>query len=347
VTLNELRQCLREAELIPESAPPVAPQPPWYLRAISGCGAWLACLFLLGFWAVISRGEHGALGLGLLHCGIGAALAFRGQGSRSVSALSNLALSLWLTGLVLVVVGLFDTLRGAGGSAVVALTLALTSLLYPEWLGRFLTLLVSGCFAVHGVCAAETVYWLDLFVILLPFLAGVTWLGQGWLWLRGWGSWTSAWGYAALVTLWMVLGVSYWEWVRAEISLAGRLSLIAMVLWLVARILYRLKPPPLAAAWGLGGTFVVAGLTHNFPGILAGLGILLLGFEVGNPGLIVMAGLYWVHFWPAYFYDLEISLTLKAVVMGSTGLVLLGLRHTLLRAAVPAESESGGAAPSA
>lgn len=341
MTLGELRERLRGVELIPETAPQARSQPVWYLRAISGCGAWLACLFLLIFWLLMTDARGFAAVLGLAHCALACGLAYHQQGSRSVSALSNLALALWFTGLPLIIVGMLDYRGRVEESAMTAAVLGLASLCYPEWLGRLMTMLASGFFAVTCLCYPESPFPPDLFLVFLPLLAGVAWLGQGWWWSRGWGSWASAFGYASLATLWMVLGAGYWDLARAEITLAGRLSLIAMVLWLVSRILYRLRPPPLAGAWALGGTLLVAVLTHQFPGILAGLGVLLLGFEVNSPGLIVMAVLYWAQFLPAYFYDLEISLTAKALLMGLTGGVLLLLRRLLLKTP-SAESEIDG-----
>lgn len=329
MTIAEVRERLRVAELIPEADSRPLAQPVWYLRAISGCGAWLACLFLLIFWALVTEGKGTAGLLGLAHCALAAALAYRQQGSRSVSALSNLALAFWFTGLPLVIVGLLDYRGHVEESAISAAVLGLASLCYPEWLGRLMTMLASGFFAVTCLCYPESPFPPDLFLVFLPLLGGAAWLAQGWFWARGWGSWVSAFGYASLVTLWMVLAAGYWDWARAEITLAGRLSLIAMVLWLVSRILYRLRPPPLVGAWALGGTLLVALLTHQFPGILAGLGILLLGFEVNSPGLIAIAVLFWAQFLPAYFYDLTLSLTAKSLLMSLTGVVLLLLRRLL------------------
>lgn len=305
------------------------PQPAWYLRAISGCGAWLACLFLLGFW-LFSRNESLWLGLAIIHCAAGCGLAAYQQGSRSASALSNLALALWLTGLPLGLLALLGRIDDGRQSGSAALLLGLASIAYPEWSGRLLTLMLSGAFAVSTVCYSQDPIPPDLFLVLLPLLAGWSWLHQSRLWSAGIGNWTSAFGYASLATLWMLLGACYWRWAEAPITSVGRLSLVVLVLWLVARILYRLRPSPWASAWALGGTFLVALLTHPIPGILVGLGTLLLAFEVGSSGLLFITGLYWVHFLPAYFYDLSLPLTLKALLLGSAGGVVLLLRHRML-----------------
>lgn len=330
MTENEIRQHLHRAGMLSQSVPRAGPQPAWYLRAISGCGAWLACLFLLGFW-MFSRNESLWLGVGLAHCAVGCALAARQQGSRATSALANLALALWLTGLPLCILAFIQQLNDVGQSGSTALLLGLASMLYPEWSGRLLTLLLSGTFAVSTVCYHHSPLPPDLFTVLLPLLAGFSWLSQGRAWAAGVGNWTSAFGYASLATLWLLLGACYWGWAEIPITWVGRLSLMVMVLWLVTRILYRLRPSPLASAWALGGTLLVALLTHPLPGVLVGLGILLLAFEVSSSGLLFIAGLYWVHFLPAYVYDLSLPLTFKAILLGTAGGLLLLLRHRLLQ----------------
>lgn len=359
MTLEEIRERLFDADMLAAEAPPSFPlEPPWYFRAISGCGAWLACLFLLGFWAMFSNGPTLAITFGAIHAALALALASKGSGSPSTSWLSNLALALWLTGLSLILVGVSDSSWNLPYFTTHILLLAVAAVLYPEWLGRLLTMVFTGSTATLSLCVGDSPWPPDVYLVILPVIAGASWLSQRNLWLLSPGNsgrvragFVSALGYSAVVTLWLVLGASYWGWTHLAISQGGQFILAAMVLWLVARVVYRLRLPSLRAAWALGATLLVAILTHQVPGILAGLGVLLLGFETRSRGLRVLAALYWALFLPTYFYWLDLALTAKSLLLLLTGGVLLALRKSLSRspvvaaAVVPTPSEAPGAGP--
>ena len=212
------------------------------------------------------------------------------------------------------------------------------ALLYPEWLGRLLTMILAGIAATAGLCHYDSPWPPDLYLVLLPLVAGVSWLSQRKLWLHSpansghrRAAFYSALGYAAVVTLWLVLGAAYWKWSNLSLSSAGQFSMVAMVLWLVARVVYRLKLSSAQGAWALGGTLVVALLTHQVPGVLAGLGILLLAFETRSQGLMALAAINWAVFIPTYFYALDVALTPKSIILLLTGGVLLALRRSLVQ----------------
>lgn len=327
------------AQLISSDSPGgVPPGPPWYFRAISGCGAWLACMFLMVFWAMLSSGPAHVSTIGVIHTAAALALAHKANRSPSKSWLSNLGLALWFTGLALILIAVSDSSIPLPHFTMHTVILAGASLLYPEWLGRLLTMVLTGVMATANLCHSDSALPPDLYLVILPVVTGACWLAQRRLWLTSGGNsgqaragFCSAVGYASVVTLWLILAASYWKWSHLPLSNAGRLSLMVMVLWLTARVVYRLRLPSAQGAWALGGTLIVALISHQVPGVLAGLGVLLLGFEARSRGLMVLAGFFWAVFIPTYFYSLEVALTPKSFILLATGAILLGLRWSLFR----------------
>jgi Domain of unknown function (DUF4401) len=72
-------------------------------------------------------------------------------------------------------------------------------------------------------------------------------------------------------------------------------------------------------------------LTLHTPGVIAAIGVLLLGFHRRSVVLLGMAVLFILAFGVGYYYDLQLTLLAKSLALLGSGLVLLGLRLFILR----------------
>ncbi|MBT9584456.1 DUF4401 domain-containing protein [bacterium] len=291
------------------------PLPPaWYIRVLSALGAWLATLFL----AIFCLASDLEIWWGLGQCLLAAVLARQLRHE----FVYQLSLSLWLTGCCLVT---FSSLRFGMDAAALLLLL---SLCYSESLGRFLTALAAGLMAVASV--DQVPMPMDLVVGPLALLAGAHYLNQQQLWRRGWGRHTASLAGAAVVTLLAALSSSFWNWCQTPAGRQTTLLLTLAVLWLATRVIARLQIPVGQGLWALGGVLMLGALTLNTPGIMAGVGVLLLAREARDRWLVWVGWIYLLLFTTAFYYNLDLLLRTKSLILLAMGALLLGLRRKLL-----------------
>ena len=324
--LEEIVDTLHEEEFLASSEiDPGARPSAWYIRVLAAFGAWLSTLFLVFFWAIMAA-QSFALGifLGLIQS-LAAAFLARKQLSEM---LNQVALSLWLTGVCLLVatcVGEFHL--DAAGAGVLLLLLAAG---YPESQGRFLAALAGGVALVAGLQEGMAPLPMDMVVGPLALLAGIHYLNQTRFWWRGWGRRTSSFAGVAVLTMLFALCSSLWGWTKLPAGVGSTCLLTLASLWLSTRVLQRLRAPlqPSLVVWlGLAS---VGLLTFNTPGVMGGIAVLLLARESRNRWLVVVGWLYLLTFTSAYYYSLEISLNFKALSLMLLGGVLLAVRRFLV-----------------
>jgi hypothetical protein len=323
--LQEIVETLHREELWPCAEIPAEDLPPaWYIRALSTLGAWLATLFLGLFWAIFMHSESamGMLGAGM--CVLARVLVRM----KRQELVGQLALSSWLTGCCLLSVGVND-LFSTRTMVEQTLMWLLLAVLYPESLGRFLTALGAGALAISMMDNLELP--MDLLVGPLALLAGAHYLNQQSDWCRGRGRSLEPFAAAAVVTILAGLCTSFWRWCYMPVGAASTALLTLAVLWLTTRVISRLKVSPRQGLWALAGVFLLGIITQSTPGMMAGVGVLLLAREAHSRWLFGLGWLYLLLFTSAFYYNLDLLLRTKSLILVAVGALLLGLRRQVLR----------------
>ena len=324
MNLQELVTTLHQEDFLESGEIAAGARPPaWYIRVLAALGAWLSTLFLVFFWALMASQSFAAgIVLGLIQSLAAAWMARQRRGEM----FNQMALSLWLTGVCLLVVTCVEEFRlGLLGASSLLLLLATA---YPESQGRFLAALGGGVCLVLGFQEASIP--MDLLVGPVALLAGIHYLNQTRWWWAGWGRRTASFAGVAVLTMLMALCSSFWGWTKFPAGAASTGLLTLAALWLSTRVLTRLRAPlqPSMAVWlGLLGT---AALTLSTPGIMGGIGVLLLARESRSGWLTVVGWLYLLTFTSAYYSQLDLSLNYKALSLMLLGGLLLGLRRFLV-----------------
>jgi len=324
--LEELVATLHEEEFLASAEVPESARPPaWYIRVLAGLGAWLATLFLVFFWAIMASQNY-VIGvfLGLAQCLLAAFMATR----LKKELLSQVTLSLWLTGACLLTftsVEEFHWDMFASGSLLLIL-----AAFYPESQGRFLAALAGALLIVSGTQEGITPLPLDLVVGPLALLAGLHYLNQTRLWWSGWGRRTSTFAGVAVLAMLYTLCISFWGWSKAPAGMPSTLLLTMASLWLSTRVLTRLKANTQQSVTVWLGLLGLGLVTLYSPGVMGGIGVLLLARESRSRWLIVIGWLYLLTFSSAYMYSLELTLNGKALSLAALGALLLMLRRALV-----------------
>jgi uncharacterized membrane protein len=91
------------------------------------------------------------------------------------------------------------------------------------------------------------------------------------------------------------------------------------------------EPGGLAGVTVFAALALTALLTFRTPGVIAALGVLMLGFHRRSVVLLGMAVLFVLVFGVSYYYDLGLSLLAKSLALLGSGLLMLGLRIFIAR----------------
>ncbi|MBN2491120.1 MAG: DUF4401 domain-containing protein [Planctomycetes bacterium] len=322
-----------------------APDQPWYVSALAGAGAWVA-----GFCLVLFLHEVGAIArweaAQLLPWGIGfliAATALRRR-ARSVF-LVQLALAASVVGHVLVLGGVaeltrrshghvFDSAEPTGALAAAAVLLAAAH--YPlnrDPLHRFLSVLNAAVFVVVWVFDARL--HVPLYLLLLLEAAGVAFL---FTWHRTSADLRSlAYALATAFVLTHVVWIS-----RLELGAPEWPARIVSALWLLwilhwsagGRSLLRHEPLLVAGAAAVLLAVVAP------PGLLAAIGLLVLGHALGERVLVGLGVVFVPAYLIVYYTELELGLDRKAYLLMASGLILLAARWVLGRRPWAREEEA-------
>ena len=315
---------------------------PWYIRAFSGFGAWFASLFLMAFLslAVVVGEESVAILLGLLITG-GAVVLRRVNRS---DFLNQFILASGLAGQGLFLGGVAFAVKSAEMTALtVFLFQALLVVLYPDVVQRFLSTLFSGGGLLVFLRLAAPSVMADLAMVGFAVSIHALFLQQGRLQSRPWGRLVTPLAFGLVIVFLGDLVVHTWFTpLYRELSDRGDggLPLGVLTLGLAAVTLYtawRVLEETGTDTRGLAGITVLAALgltavlTLYTPGIIAALGLLLLGFHRRSVLLLGLAMLFVLVFGAHYYYDIELTLLAKSLALLGSGLLLLGLRLFILR----------------
>ena len=295
---------------------------PLYVQGLAGFGAWIAAVCFIGFLVVAGGWHERAFFIeGLVM--IGVATGLRRMSSRIFP--SQFALALSMAGHAF---ALYGAGRNASGMLPVMATATILCLalypLYRDPAHRFLS-----CMTALGAAAS----WLygDGSRSGLHVLLALEALGIGLLFLRkGLRPALRPMAFALAVSLpLLVAGLGSHElrldgatWPANAVLASGLLALLVSV---AGRSNLRREPVVLA----LGATLLLA--TFTAPGLLAAIGLLVLGYHrrerlLVGLGVIAFAGFLW-----DFYYSLQMDLGTKSALLMASGALLLAAQWILSR----------------
>lgn len=313
---------------------------PWFVKAFAGFGAWVAASFLLSYVSCVGLwDEEVVLGvLGLVLCG-GTTLLRR---ARQGIFVEQLALALCLAGAMMVSFGFGAALEHELAPALIQLVLGSALLvLFPDSILRFLMS------ASVAAAAVFTLWWtvgdlgLRLGLLACGVLVHVLFLEGARLRRGRWGELVGPASYALACGVLVSLLTFRFFYVFGGLSARGiaappgmvTLGLTAVTLYTAWRVMKELglEPSGVAGAAVFAALGLTALMTLHTPGIIAAVGMMVLGFHRRGLELLGLAAAFLLAAGGWYYYDLSLTLLAKALALMGSGLVFLGLRLFLLR----------------
>ncbi|WNG60289.1 DUF4401 domain-containing protein [Archangium gephyra] len=315
---------------------------PWFVRILTGFGAWLASWFLIAFIAlgVLGAGEEvGAIVLGLMLTGV--AVFVRHSGSNVF--LTQLALSTGLAGQGLFIGGVGAATDEKGAALATVVIQAVLLFVYPDLIQRFLSTFFGGLALLYLLRVTAPAVLADVALVGFTVLAHLLFLKQARLQNERWSALVTPAAFGLVTTLLSSLVMRTWfHAIYRELFRKGAsemptavltLGLAVVTLYSAWRVLEETDSEPggPAGVTAFASLALTALLTLHTPGVIAATGVLLLGFHRRNVVLLGMAVVFILAFGVGYYYDLQLSLLAKSLALLGSGLVLLGLRFFILR----------------
>lgn len=310
---------------------------PWFVAVLHGIGGLLSGGFLMGFLATTLLEGMGDWAFGVTGAGL-IALATAILRFRSHPFLRLFALSLSLAGHAALSVYLFETFELDGVVAGLVPLAAALYFLYPDSLHRLLSVLGTLTLVAAWILEGGTLDPNAIHGLLLLVAAAAVWCFCG---PAPAGARPA--GFAAAVVLLLlpllilVPGDTVAiDWLPARaIAAASGLAL----LWLIRRNHPGFQGAPLIAA----ALAVAAAGAVTTPGLAFAVVVLVLGFWRGERILTALGLLFLPLFLIVFYYELEITLLDKSMMLIAGGALFLILRQGLIfRQRRPAATEGGG-----
>ena len=340
---------------------------PWYVRVAAGFGAWIATLLVIAFLGGIGLrpNESSALvvGLALVVGAVVLRIAARAEFAR------QLALAASFAGQALVVLRMADVTDSVGGAGLAALLLSLVLIpIVPDAAHRFLSAVVGAVGLVAAVVSLRLHWAADPLTPSLLSARGADLAALALVAIAAWG-WRSdarwrdrrvaevvepvTWGVTVALLGFLlvdaVLGPSYgWftpghrpsDWQLGMLTTIG----IAAAIGAFALAAFREHGEAGAVnAIALAGIAALALLTLPTPGIVAAIGVVLLGFDRRQPLLVGLGALFLVAFLGVFYHGLRLTLLEKSGMLAASGLLLLAACWWLRTRPSPATPVEGRA----
>lgn len=298
---------------------------PWFVRAMTGFGAFLASVFLVLYLYVdeVVNRENGLL-FGLAFC-IFACVISRVRSD----LLRQSGLSLSLCGQLVVLITLFLHSRTPAEIALSMLGLEFAlSVYYKGAFGRFLAVNSAGICGAIWISEVAPIFCQDLYIIAIAGVALFLWYRQLDILMGPLGKAHGPVSLAMVNLLFVLLlttlnrGSGFHE--------AGLLA--AAGLGVLCVYFAHLMGAPERTIFGLA----VAGmLCSSAPGVMAAVLVLLIGFYRRNQTLQGLAILFLLAFGSAFYYYLALGLLPKSLVLMGTGCIFLTMARGLEAPARP------------
>ncbi len=334
-----LQQKLVQGDLPAPDATQSSINQAWYIRVMLGFAGWFGALFLMAFvgigFSFVMDSSLASMVIGIALC-TAAYVMFRAV--KRQDFLEQFALAVSLAGQGFILFGLFKEFRWEDRTlygVILLLELFLTFLM-PNFIHRFLTSLAA-------LCAA---YWLLQVAGFYGLMHGVLALAVLALWwspimLRHAGLWRPI-AYALAFALLCSEGSRfvrplYWygselAWIKYAWLFGSSLVNIA---WLSAAVLVLRRQQlalnsPLAIA-ALCGSLALCGFNYVAPGLSSALLLILIAVSFSNRILLGLGLFALLSFLSHYYYQMQVSLLYKSMVLLSLGTLLLLIRWGLGR----------------
>ncbi|WP_321449029.1 DUF4401 domain-containing protein [uncultured Cohaesibacter sp.] len=322
---------------------------PLYLRALSAVGAvisGLLLIYLLYLFGLFDLSDTSLSINGLIFIGLSALLHARGLRRTNLARDFYIQLALtWLqAGKVALVAGLAQIVHDAFGiswfwtvSAILGLVMLLSFLSFPSSIERF----VSSFAFLVSLWICLLVDWSDEFELtgfVLMLIAHILALASFLRWPLVRQKLTSLYD-ALLLSLCLAVGViqgfvsighEAWQDVSEEVKaflgigyrwsveITLALALIALIVWIAGRKGGLRREPVVASLLGA----VALALLSN-AGIILAIGLMILGFATHRPGHTLLGLLFALLFGFFYYYNLDLSLLQKSMILIVSGALLL------------------------
>lgn len=318
---------------------------PWYMRAAVAVGAWFATAFMLSAVLIFvsPRDELSWIVIGILL--IIAAIFIRRRESSEFVRWAAVAAALAGHGMATFGAGAIGDDSLLRGAVVGLASAALLIWLVPDATLRFIAAISGGVALILALIAFEMPQGLDAGIALV--IAGVAYVWRGPLRTRddrldeilhpvGYG-WMIV-LFAALLGRTLATSThSHWSMeLGKEVGTLGPVATIVCAAALAALVFKVLdehgsslsRPASFAL---LAGVAALGAATLDSPGIIAGLGALMLGFDRRSRVLLGMATVFLIVFASFYYYSLHLTLLEKSGVLIGSGLLLLAIRRRIAR----------------
>jgi hypothetical protein len=310
---------------------------PWYLRLLTGIGAWAGGGFLLSFITGIIAAILGAnnfQGIAIILGSIvmaGAVMLRRNVTGATVGAqfLRQLALVACFAGQMLFIGGVGSTTKSTEAAAVAALIVSAALIaIYPDRIQRFCSTLIAA--GSLWVLADDVPYSADAIGLLL---VGAT-LYLGYVVSR-----TATdegleivepvmYGCAIALFVQLIVGTALTMFagpgdiseVRALlIGTPAAVGFVAALMWLVASIFKEHGVSPGGLPLSFAAIVGIGYITQSTPAITATILMLLLGFDRRARALIALSIVFFLMFGTAYYYGLHLTLLEKSGILAASG----------------------------
>jgi hypothetical protein len=313
---------------------------PWFVRVLTGFGAWVAALFLITFLAIVVVGKEawGAILLGLVLCAGATGLRYLG----SNASLSQLALASGLAGQGLFLGGVgirAENMETMAGAAVVLFVVLLFA--FPDPIQRFLSALGASLAMLFLLRRLASGVAVDVALVGIAALVHALFLHQERLQRGPLHALVMPTGFGLVTALFSVLMLRTFTLYQQLLDSSGvgapagvvTLGLATVTLYTTRRILAEngVNSGGAAGVTAFAALTLVALLTLRTPGVIAAAGVMGLAFHRRSVVLLGLAVAFVLAFGVSYYYDLELSLLAKSAALLGSGLVLLGLRLFTLR----------------
>ena len=326
---------------------------PWYVRTMLGIAGWIGALFMLGalfsgFWAFFES-EIASGVLGLVACLVSIVI-YRSMMHNDFMAQFGFAISLAGQGLLT-----FGMLQGLelfeggdefiGRVRMLALIMVVLQLILFIMIPNFLHRIWSGVIGISALTFLLIQFGFYPFSLaILLAAAAVVWLKE-FDWAK-YNSMVQALGYSLvfvcfihLVTENHVIGMSrFWQETFGVTALGGawgnNLSslLLGVVLIAVVAVLLVRAQVNMLSGRGVAALFLalfIAVMGVWTPGITIALVFVILGYAHGNKVLTGVGLVTLVIFVSQFYYQLDLTLLYKSLVLVVSGLALLLIRQLM------------------
>ncbi len=318
---------------------------PWFVRGLVGAGAWLAAFLLVAFVVMLDVFDSGSgfAVFGVILCLGALALKHWTADSGDYDFAGHLALALALAGQAMVMGGTAEWSQSALVAAIAVLVLEGALLVvYPDRFQRFVATLASGIALAVILHECHLPWSLELACLVLAVSATALWLAQAQLQASSVKCLDPAAGHGALAALFALLIAFEWSLIGLRLEPARELITLGLTVGVFALVrgIFRdhgvTAGQPFMAA--LVAVAALGAVAHDVPGIMAALGVMLLGFHRRDRGLVAVGVAFLILFGVFFYYQLDLTLLYKSAVLAASGALLLGMRLYLRR--LPALEEA-------